>query len=262
MTTPTVEKIGNVVLIRVLWRSFFFQAANNFERMQNVGFAYCMMPALRTLHSGPALKAAVERHLVLFNSHPYLSAALLGASIRLEEDVAAGRLDPIEVVTFKQCMMGPLAAIGDSFFWASLRPFVATWAIVGLLSGFLWAPIGFLVLYNLLHLAVRMYGLWTGYATGQEVGTRIHGLALVKLSGSMHYFAAAFVGIIAAILAENAKSSSMAIGDGMEPFLFLVLTLIFLLCLKRRMPMPVVLYGTVSGCIALVFVLNTFLPLR
>ena len=159
-------------------------------------------------------------------------------------------------------MMGPMAAIGDSFFWASLRPFVAVWAIVGLLSGFVWAPVGFLVLYNVFHLAVRVYGLWTGYSAGQEVCTRIHGLSLVRLSGAMHYLAAGFIGVIAAILAENAKSSPVSIGDGLEPFLMLVLTMIFLLCLKRRLTMPLVLYGTISGCIALVFALNTFLPLR
>ena len=44
--------IGHFVLLRVLWRSFFFQAANNYERMQNVGFAYCMLPALRKLYTG------------------------------------------------------------------------------------------------------------------------------------------------------------------------------------------------------------------
>ncbi len=254
--------IGHFVLLRVLWRSFFFQAANNYERMQNVGFAYCMLPALRKLYTGEHLNAAVERHLTLFNSHPYLSAALLGASIRLEEDVAAGRLDSSQVVSFKQCMMGPMAAIGDSFFWASLRPFVAACAILGLLSGMVWAPVGFLVFYNALHLAVRIYGLWNGYSSGQEVCSRIHSLALVRFSGAMHYLAAAFIGVIAAILAENAKISPMSIGDGMEPFLIFVLTMIFLLCLKRRLAMPFVLYGTVSGCLALVFALNTFLPLR
>ena len=118
----------------------------------------------------------------LVNSHPYLSAALLGASIRLEEDVAAGRLDSSQVVSFKQCMMGPMAAIGDSFFWASLRPFVAACAILGLLSGMVWAPVGFLLFYNALHLAVRFYGLWNGYSSGQEVCSRIHSLALVRLS--------------------------------------------------------------------------------
>ena len=69
----------------------------------------------------------------------------------------------------------------------------------------------------------------------------------------MHYLAAAFIGVIAAILAENAKISPMSIGDGMEPFLIFVLTMIFLLCLKRRLAMPIVLYGTVSGlsCVGL-----------
>ena len=105
--------------------------------MQNIGFAYCMMPALKKLYSGDDLKQAAKRHLEFFNTHPYLAASLLGASIRIEEDIAAGTRSPDDVRTFKRVMMGPMAAIGDSFFWASLRPFVAAWTIMGVLSGIL-----------------------------------------------------------------------------------------------------------------------------
>ena len=253
--------ISRWTLCRVFFRSFFLQAANNYERMQNVGFAYCMMPALTKLYSGDELQAAVKRHLEFFNTHPYLAASLLGASVRLEEEIAAGTRSPDDVRTFKRVMMGPMAAIGDSFFWSSLRPFAAIWAIMGVLSGLWWAPLGFLVLFNGCHLGIRVYGISAGYRYGHGVCDRINRLALVRLAKQTHYLAAIFVGATAAILADRAAQSSVALTDGLEPFLIFALILIFVLGLKRGFPMVGLLYGAVFTTFTLVIALNIFFPL-
>lgn len=253
--------IGTLTLLRVLWRSFFFLAATNFERMQNVGFAYAMLPALRRLHRGQALDEAVQRHLAFFNSHPYMAGALLGAAVRIEEDIAAGRRNPMEVEAFKRCMMGPFAAVGDSFFWASLRPFGAAWAVAGVLSGVIWAPIAFLVLYNLFHLAVRGVGVFAGYQDAEAVVQRIERFELVRLADRLHIVTGIFLGASGALLADRAMRSPLGIGDGLEPFLLITLTVIFVLCIKRKMAMPVLLYGFTGGCIALMMGLNALFPL-
>jgi len=253
--------VSTFTLLRVLWRSFFFLAATNFERMQNVGFAYAILPALRSLYEGDALEAAVERHLDFFNSHPYMAGALLGAAVRIEEDIAAGRRDPAQVQAFKRCMMGPMAAIGDSFFWASLRPFSAAWAVAGVLSGIVWAPVAFLVLYNLFHIGVRAFGVLGGYRAGEHIITRLDRFELPKLADRTHYLAALFIGAGGALLADRARRSDVALVDGLEPFLLVSLVGIFLLCLKRKMPMPVLLYAFTAGALTLMLGLNALYPL-
>ena len=130
------------------------------------------------------------------------SLTLRRFSTRLRE-IAAGTRSPDDVRTFKRVMMGPMAAIGDSFFWSSLRPFAAIWAIMGVLSGLWWAPLGFLVLFNGCHLGIRMYGISAGYRYGHGVCDRINRLALVRLAKQTHYLAAIFVGATAAILADS-----------------------------------------------------------
>lgn len=248
-------------LLRVLWRSFFFLAAHNYERMQNVGFGYAMMPALTRLYEGEPLRAAMARHLEFFNSHPYMAGALLGASVKLEEEVAAGQLPAARVQNFKRCLMGPLAAIGDNFFWASLRPFGAAWAIAGVLSGILWAPLAFLALYNVFHLTLRTYGVFAGYRHGERVFERVNQLELVRFADRAHYLSAAFIGIAAAQLAEHARGTEVGLGGGLEAMLLAVLTVISLLCLKRKISMPVLLFGLAGGCIALVLGLDAVFPL-
>ncbi|MCA9537915.1 MAG: PTS system mannose/fructose/sorbose family transporter subunit IID [Myxococcales bacterium] len=256
-----IKTVGTGTLLRVLWRSFFFLAVTNFERMQNVGFAWCMWPALKRLYSGEDLKAAMKRHLEFFNSHPYMASALLGAAVRFEEEVAAGRSTPDRVQMFKRCLMGPMAAIGDSFFWSSLRPFGAAWAIAGVLSDIIWAPIAFLVLYNLFHLFIRSYGLFAGYHRGEQIIERLPRLELVRFADLSHYVTGFFLGIAGALFADRAASTGWPLGDGLEPFLLVVLTVIFLLCLKRKMAMPILLYSFTLGCLALVLGLNALFPL-
>ncbi len=258
---PRSLRVSRFTLVRVLWRSFFFQAATNYERMQNVGFAYSMIPALTELYRGEDLKRAMARHLLFFNSHPYMADALLGATVRLEEDVAAGKLPPERVTAFKAAMMGPMAAIGDSFFYASLKPFAAALAVAGIVSDVLWAPIVFLVLYNMFHLGLRCYGLAAGYNMGERVFEKLYQIDLVQFSDRSHYMAAICIGVSGALVVDHAAHLPGAFGSGLELILLLALTLICFQCLKRRITMPWLLYGFSALSVALIGVLNMFFPL-
>jgi PTS system mannose-specific IID component len=249
------------VRLHVLWRSFFFQAAANYERMQNVGFAYAMAPALGRLYQGEALQAAMKRHLQFFNSHPYLSAAVIGASLNLEEQVAAGTLAPSDVENLKRYTMGPLAAVGDSFFWSSLRPFAAAWAVAGIAAGVHWAPLAFLLLYNLFHLGIRGYGIFVGYRDGPQAITQMQQFGLVRLAGHVHYGSAFFIGIVGALIADHARASSLGLQGGLGPVLLFVMTLIFLLCIKRKIPTIGLLYAFAGAALSYVIVLNLLYPL-
>lgn len=250
-----------VTFLRTLWRSFFFQAATNYERMQNLGFAFCMMPALTRLYSGEALKQAMARHLEFFNSHPYMADALLGASARLELEIAEGRAGPQRVQQFKSCTMGPLAAIGDAFFWASLKPMAAAIAITGVMAGLVWAPIIFLVLYNVFHLGLRVYGLWVGFHEGENVIQKLTRFDMVRAADYSHYIAGGCLGVGAALLTNHAAISEVAPGRAIEPILAIILVLIFLLCIRRRIPTIMLLYGGTALTVGIILILNTMFPL-
>jgi phosphotransferase system HPr (HPr) family protein len=97
----------------------------------------------------------VKRHIEFFNTHPILGAMVLGAGVRLEESAAAGEIDPARVGAFKMGWMGSLGAIGDSFFWGSLRPMASVAGAILALVHPLLGIAALLVLYNLTHLAIR-----------------------------------------------------------------------------------------------------------
>ena len=58
---------------KVWWRSTFLQGSWNSERMQNLGWAYTLIPAIKKLYTKKEDQAAaLERHMEFFNTHPYV----------------------------------------------------------------------------------------------------------------------------------------------------------------------------------------------
>lgn len=149
---------------RVWLRQFAIQACWNYEGMQNVGFAYGILPALRHFYDGRPddLIRALKRHMEFFNTNPALAGVILGAAVRLEGRVAAGEADPRAIGTFKVGLMGSLGAIGDSYFWGALKPMAsALGAILALVNPVLGIA-ALLILYNASHLAIRFNGFTSG----------------------------------------------------------------------------------------------------
>ena len=108
----------------VFWRSFPLQASFNYERMQNVGFCYSLLPVLKRLY--PEKKEASEalkRHLSFFNTTPQLVTFITGACIAMEEEnkKSGDQFDIESIAALKAALMGPIAGIGDSFFWGTFR---------------------------------------------------------------------------------------------------------------------------------------------
>jgi len=194
-------------LARVFWRGLFLQAAWNRRGMQNLGFAYAIDPALRALYREPAAREeALGRHLQFFNCHPYMAAAILGGAIHHEEKVAAGAEPGGQPLRYKQTLQGPLAALGDGFFWTALRPFFGALAAVGALL-FGWPAIAAaVVVYNAIHLALRIRLFRAGYEKGDAVVAEIARLCLPVAADRLRAAGAALCGVAAAVFVARSAA--------------------------------------------------------
>lgn len=219
------EALGMGVLTRVFFRSLFLQASWNPQGMQNLGLAYALYPALRKLYPDKeAQDAAVRRHLAFFNTHPYVAAAIVGGILFHEEKVARGEEPPERVAAFKQALMGPLAAVGDGFFWLSLKP--AAGAVGAALVPFigLWAPLVFFVLYNVVHLSLRLRLYWVGLTRGDRLveeigrarlparGARLRAVAAFAAGGLAAYLALVFGGHVGGSQAPILAAGCLLLG--------------------------------------------------
>ncbi len=107
----------------MFWRSFALQGAFNYERMQNLGYCYSMLPAIKKLYNKKENQAkAIERHLEIFNTTTVVVPAILGITATMEEENANNpEFDESSISAVKTALMGPLAGIGDSLFWGTFR---------------------------------------------------------------------------------------------------------------------------------------------
>src|SRR4051812_46036307 len=118
-------------LLQTFVRSFFLQTLWNFERMQNVGFAFTMVPLMRRLtRSKTAFQKMLRRQLMFFNTHPYFSTIVAGVVYAKERNRTTGldQEDPTLTV-LKDSMGGAFGAIGDHVVWGTWRPFAALIAL-------------------------------------------------------------------------------------------------------------------------------------
>jgi PTS system mannose-specific IID component len=177
------------VLAQTFVRSFFLQTLWNFERLQNVGFAFGILPLLRRLNRTPAdFQRQLRHQLEYFNTHPYFAPVVMGAIYAKEKTREGAAADDPTLTVMKNSMGGAFGAIGDHVIWGTWRPFCA----VLIMSGVTWMAfstgnwrlcargwvIGFLVLFNTLHLGLRWEGLRRAAADGPMVVHWIQSLHL------------------------------------------------------------------------------------
>ncbi|HOT97342.1 MAG TPA: PTS system mannose/fructose/sorbose family transporter subunit IID [bacterium] len=158
-------------LWNMFWRCFIVQGSWNHMSMLGLGFGFSAIPFIKRIYkTRKQREECLRRHLDFFNSHPYFASWCLGAVAKLEEEAHRkkwGESRPIEI--FKERLVGPLGAIGDRLFWNGLKPAAAGLGVfLALTAGWIAIPV-FLVVYNIPHLLVRIYGLREGYRKGFDI---------------------------------------------------------------------------------------------
>jgi len=240
------------VKARVFLRSLLLQASWNPKGMQNLGLVYALYPALERIYPDPEKRReAVQRHLTFFNTHPYVAAAIVGGVLYHEERIAAGEEDPRRVTEFKGALMGPLAALGDGFFWLSLRPAVGALcaALVPWLGA--WAAVLFLVLYNVVHLTLRAQLFGMGLQLGDRLVEAVARARLPKRGARLRAVAAASAGAAAASLAFTFWVQQGGVGGWLLAGGCLALGALSYLLVARKVPTAVLtaMAALLAGCL-------------
>lgn len=232
-------------LLRIAVRTLFIQAGFSPQAMQTLGLLYALEPAWPHLYPRPEQRdEALRRHLSPFNTHPYAAAAIVGGILFYELKYARGEGSAEEVTRFKQTLMGPLAALGDGFFWLSLRPATGALgvALVPLLG--VWAPLVFLITYNLVHLGTRSWLFVTGLRSGSAVVAKLAELKVPMWSNRLRGLAAAAAGGMGVWLSLN--FGAFGGGNLWLGVSCLGLGVLTLMLMERKVPPLALLYGAAA----------------
>lgn len=177
-------KLTKADRFKMFLRSYFLLSSFNYERMQNGGVAYTLIPAIKKLYSSKADRAAaLKRHLEFFNTHPFMANPIFGVTLALEEERANGaNVDDAAISGVKIGMMGPLAGAGDPLFWFTLRPIMLSLGASLAVSGNVAGPFVFFILWNIMAAAVKWYTQEFGYRACTAITDDLSGGLLQKVT--------------------------------------------------------------------------------
>lgn len=187
--------------LRTLYlRSFFLQSSFSFERMQGVGLTWIFIPLIKKLYKTVEERAAaLQRHLVFYNTNPLTAAIITGMVAAIEESHAKGDLkDPSAINSLKGSLIGPLAGIGDSFFLIVIASLLGV-AVDSSMQG---SPLGVIIL--TIVIAIVWYGgLWVLLNQGYHQGAAM----LDQLTGEQSSVFMSAISIVGAIVVGSLVGS-------------------------------------------------------
>ena len=151
--------ISRADLKKLFWRSIPYEHSWNYERMGHIGFMWALMPILRKLYPQDAdFKAALKRHMELYNVTPYISTLPMSIAAAMEEvNATDDSFDTSAISNVKLALMGPLSGVGTSL----------------ALQGSILGPILFLLVFNVPHYIIRYLLTFVGYRFGSDMISKV-----------------------------------------------------------------------------------------
>ncbi len=168
----------------IFFRSTFLLGSFNFERMQAIGFAVSMMPAIKRFYPKQEDQAdALKRHLEFFNTQPWIASGVIGVTAAMERQRARGEnIDESAISAVKVGLMGPFAGVGDPITWGTARPVLAALGASFALQGNYLGPIIFFLGMSVIRVLMRWYGQKWGYERGTALVADMGGGQLRKIT--------------------------------------------------------------------------------
>ncbi len=230
-------------IMSAFFRSFCIQSTWNFWRMQNLGFVFAMIPSIRILSTDRDVRSRMlARHLQIFNTNPYMSGPIIGSAMRLEEALCSDGNNP-QVDQLKAALMAPYAAIGDSFFWGSLRPLAAAAGVLLALKGLFIAFLVPILIFNPFHLWVRLKGLVEGYRRGKEGIEFIRSMNLLGMARQLQWVSVVLLAALTLVVSSQTEWPFIQGLDILKRVSLLAVILACLWALKKRVSVVTILYG-------------------
>ncbi len=197
--TP-VRRLSRGDLFGVFLRLLMLQGTLHPKGMQNLGVLRALGPALDKLGSDEG-NPMITRHLEFFNCNPNFVPVILGGVLKLEEERAAGRpVESQDIAYFKRAVSSPLAAMGDMLFLGGLKPLALTLACIFAIYKSFIGLLAVLLLYNVIVISCRLWGVYFGYSKGWELVDVFSGPAFQRILVIVQSVGASVGGALVAVV--------------------------------------------------------------
>ena len=164
------KKLTKQDLNRIFWNIQSISFSYNYEKLQTIGFAHCMIPVLERLYKDADKETrikAMKRHLEFYNSQVNTGALILGVTAALEEKTTEEEKEA--VVSVKAGLMGPFAGLGDSLLKFTWLPICGSIGAAFALQGNIIGPILMFILFNIVNIGSKYFFIHYGYNKGVDL---------------------------------------------------------------------------------------------
>lgn len=147
----TVKSEDKKMMNSIVWRSMTAMGGYQWEKQQALSFLYTMIPVINRYYKDPKDRIdAYKRHWELFNTTPQVVGFITGVAASMEKEAAENPdYDTTSINAVKVSLMGPLAGIGDSIFWGSLKVIATGIAVSFGVAGSILGPLLYFIVYNI-----------------------------------------------------------------------------------------------------------------
>ena len=169
-TSTQDKKLTKQDLNRIFWNIQSMSFSYNYEKLQTIGFAHCMIPVLERLYADADQATrikAMKRHLEFYNSQVNTGALIMGVTAALEEKTTEEEKEA--VVSVKAGLMGPLAGLGDSLLKFTWLPICGSIGAAFALQGNIIGPILMFLLFNIVNVGTKYFFIHYGYNKGVDL---------------------------------------------------------------------------------------------
>lgn len=270
MPKKTRDTLEKKLLKSSYWRTYGAQASTNVVKQNGHAFLVSMIPWLDHLYGDnkEELSASMVRHNVFYNTNYTVSPFIVGLAIAMEKKRAQAlkennEFDDSLVNNMKVALQGPLAGLGDSLIFNTLRVIAAGVAIPLAAQGNLMGIFLFTLIYAGVQIVARYKLFYLGYDVGTPFIEKIVSGGLIKSVTN----AASILGLmmIGALVTSNVKMSigyKIVLGDfklsiqeildsimpNLLPIGMLILTVVLL---RKKVKPTVIILSYLAGCILL-----------
>ncbi|MDI7238863.1 PTS system mannose/fructose/sorbose family transporter subunit IID [Providencia huaxiensis] len=170
ITPSENKKLTKKELNGMFWRIQTMSFSYNYEKLQTIGFAHCMVPVLDKLYEKADQETrikAMQRHFEFFNTQINAGALILGVTAALEEKTTEEEKEA--VVSVKAGLMGPFAGLGDSLLKFTWLPICGSIGAAFALQGNIIGPILMFILFNIVNIGTKYFFIHYGYNKGVDL---------------------------------------------------------------------------------------------
>ncbi|HEX7319956.1 MAG TPA: PTS system mannose/fructose/sorbose family transporter subunit IID [bacterium] len=215
-------RLGFIRFLKLFFSSLFIQSSWSFFSLQAMGFLACLAAGV----DKKKRREVIENHKGFFNTHPYMSSYIIGATVRAYDKSE----DPADIKKHATIAQQSFASTGDQLFWQALRPSLLTLGVIAGLKFGLIGPVIFFVAYNMIHIFHRAQGLIDGYRVGWDVIYILKSRRFTLVQRVAESLGAICAGLLPWLLTRSLIS-----------LLFMPLAIMFIILLIKRIPAVIVI---------------------